>query len=332
MSVVQFFKFLLITIILFVASANIIAENDLFEPLYMDEELMDLWASLEDIHNPTIEDYRSVEHYLKYGKRPYLDFLLDHLYNTGLLIKPIDRSWTIWNRLMQRICLIGPNDEAPFSQTFVLGVAPDDLSQCIVLYASFNEDTFDGKTGYIQRMLALAEELKQVGFKGHVLVRGGGYPTLQHGGIQFAHIPYSFKILAMLEAHLQGYGRVLWLDCSVHPVRNIQLAFATIETTGYLFLENGSTLFTDYHYSQKLPYAVVKNFIFPDAAVAASDLSIQDLRSIPHPWAGIIGINFQNDKAKAMAMEWFRLTKMVIPAMTLFPEELLVAIAAWRTR
>ncbi len=63
----------------------------------------------------------------------------------------------------------------------------------------------------------------------------------------------------------------------------------------------------------------------------ASGLTIDCLTRIPHVIAGSIGVSFSHPKAHALIREWYRLTALVHPAMTLYPEEYLLSVAAWRT-
>ena len=126
---------------------------------YKDVELNDLWNSMSDINDPSLEDYLSVQNYLKYGKRPYLDaiFTLPCIlrflkeYN----ITEVDRSHAFCNRILQEIKLVGTNAEMPVFERLVIGnSSPSDLSKCIVFYVSYNQSPhpFDKDAFYVNKM------------------------------------------------------------------------------------------------------------------------------------------------------------------------------------
>ncbi len=290
-------------------------------PLYTDNELETLWSSLSDIYHPSIEDYQAIQNYLKYGRRPYLDALVDHMIAQGVIHPNPDRSDMFWNRILQKIMLVGPNKESPTFHRLVLGNVPEhDLSRCIILYASFNADTYDGRTPYVDRMWNIVKDLENVGYRGHVLLRSGGYPATEYGGILFAHVPYSFKVLSLIEASLLGYDQVLWLDCSAHPTNNLSEVFTILQQQGTFLLNNNLSLEFDYNFK----------IIIPDCTLKSAGLTVRELPKIPHIVATIIGVSFKNESAHQFINEWLRLTGMAYPAMTLYPEELLVSIASWR--
>jgi hypothetical protein len=58
---------------------------------------------------------------------------------------------------------------------------------------------------------------------------------------------------------------------------------------------------------------------------------VSELRQVPHVIATIIGVSFQYQKTHELIKEWYRLTSLTIPAMTLYPEEFLLTVASWRT-
>lgn len=311
--------FLFFSSLNFLCSESFIADK--ITPIYIDHELFFLWKSLTNLYNPTIEDYIKIENYLMYGRRPYLDIVFNSLF----LNPPIDRVST-WNqRMLQNMNFIGPNFEPPIFCIKSCGNAsPKDKSNCIILFATHNsnKNPWDQKN-YIEAVLDLLEELDQVGYKGHVLYRLGGYPLLNKGGIKFCHIPYSFKLLSFLEAFDLGYQNVLWLDCSMHPTNDLSSVFSTIQNEGKLLLFNGINLDYDFNFIQP---------IISLPAITFSGLTVSDLYEIPHVIATIIGISSNYQKSNDLIQEWLNLTSLTIPAMTLYPEEFLLSVASWKTR
>ena len=163
-----------------------------------------------------------------------------------------------------------------------------------------------------------------MGYKGHVLYRLGGYPLIDKGGIRFSHIPYSFKLLSLIEASQLGYENVLWIDTAMHPTNDLEEVFSKIQREGSLLLFNGINLDYDFNF--------ILQPILPIKAIESADLNIDELNQIPHVIATIIGMSFQHQKTHQLIKEWYRLTSLTIPAMTLYPEEFLLSVASWRTR
>ncbi len=292
------------------------------ESTYRDDELKDLWASLTDLYNPTYADFLKIENYLKFGSRPYLNQLLDHALAIGWTDSISDRVHAFHNRILQKMRLVSDKGEMPlFERRIMGGASPEDLSRCIVLYVSYNYDPSDGRDLYAEKIFLIVKELETSGYKGHVLFRLGGYPLLNKGGIQLVHVPYSFKILSLMEASYLGYDQVLWLDVSIHPTNDLAQVFARVQNEGVFLLENGIALDYDYDFG-----------IIPAATVASCQLSIQDLGNYPHVVAAIIGVSFNSRAGHELIKEWYWLTEQVYPAMSFYPEEFLLSIAAKRSK
>ena len=170
-------------------------------------------------------------------------------------------------------------------------------------------------------MLEVIRDLQTEGYKGHVLFRIGGYPLTDHAGLRLAHVPYSFKILSLIEASILGYDNVLWLDSTIHPTNDLAKVFSKLSANGIFLLGTTTKLNLDYEYG-----------ILSDIAIAHSSLNTQDLFDIEQISAAVIGISFKDNKGHDLIREWYRLTVEVYPAMTLFPEQFLLSVAAWRTK
>jgi hypothetical protein len=99
---------------------------------------------------------------------------------------------------------------------------------CIVSFCSFNNK-------YSDFVRTLADALREMGFKGGIYYRIGGYPTPTGEELRYCGVPYAFKPLMVEEAFNLGYKRVLWLDTSVWPMQKIDDLFEVIESDGFLF-------------------------------------------------------------------------------------------------
>ncbi len=317
---------LLCTVIMTLLLMNVFGGPPTFDevqPFYVDDELTGLWDSLSNINNPTWEDYKKVEYYLRYGDRPYLDVVFDYrIENAG--DPPIGdegRQYRYWYRMLQGMMLVGPSQEMPSVQIMALGGAPKgDRSRCIVLYASFDSDNKYRNVAYQKRLFNIIEDLKTNGYRGHVLCRLGGFPLVERGGIRLVHVPYSFKLLSILEASLLGYENVLWLDCSVHPVNNLDAVFKGIAQGGAMLFTNA--VYLDYEYRLHL---------YPETSIYSSGLDVEQLSAIPHIPSCAMGFSFNHPATHRLIWEWYSLSTQVYPAMTLYPEEFILSVAAWRT-
>ena len=209
----------------------------------------------------------------------------------------------------------------PHQEVIALGgVSKEDLTRCIVLYASYNYDAVFGEKLYAEKARTIIQDLEQQGYQGHVLFRTGGYPMLERGGLYLAHVPYSFKILSLIEASLRGYQEVLWIDTSLRPTNDLAELFNEIQNRGIYIVYNGINCDYDYNFG-----------IIPDETVKNCNLEVHDLSNIPHTIATVLGISFRNEAHHDFLSEWYRLTCATWPAMSFYPEEFLVSVAASRT-
>jgi len=266
-----------------------------FHPLYpfQDNELVELWSSIADVTNPTIEEYKAIEKYLKDGKRAYLEPLAYH-----------DRFIRIRN-----LHLIGTNNEMPIFEKHSFNINEKSKNRCIVLFASYNGI-------YPNKARKLLAELEECGYSGHVLLRIGGFPNLENGGLKICYVPYAFKVAFLKEAQWLGYGEILWLDTAMHPLTNLELIFSEIKEKGYFFTDVG---FLSDNMSTHLP-----------EAAASLAITTDHYSQIPHISSGVFGVNMENDKAVQLLENWFAETENVIPYITCWPEELSLSVIAWR--
>jgi len=58
----------------------------------------------------------------------------------------------------------------------------------------------------------LLSELGKCGYRGHLLLRIGGFPNVEKGGLKICHVPYAFKVAALLEARNLGFEEIFgWI-------------------------------------------------------------------------------------------------------------------------
>lgn len=266
-----------------------------FHSLYafQDNELTELWSSIVDISNPTLEEYVKIEDYLKNGERPYLEPLVNH------------------NRIasIRNIKLISANNHFPVFEKHSFNIDEKSKNRCIVLFSTYNGI-------YPDKARRLLGDLEKCGYRGHVLVRIGGFPNLENAGLKLCHIPYAFKVAFLCEAQRLGFEEVLWLDTAMHPLTNLEIIFDAIKEKGYFFTYVG---FLSDNMSTHLPEA---------AATLGITTDMYD--RIPHLSSSMLGLNMKNSKAISLLEGWLAETENVYPCITCWPEELSLSVIAWR--
>ena len=152
---------------------------------------------------------------------------------------------------------------------------------CILLYSSLNRRFPLG----LKRLL---ECISASDFKGDILYRIGGWPNVEEGDLTLASVPYAFKVCFFKEAKKLGYKRALWLDCSIIPVASLNAIFKHIEKTGYFCMGNSHTV----------------GPFFNEKAACSLGISLEESFQIPSCSAGLLGIDFCNEKAAKILTEW----------------------------
>ena len=263
---------------------------------YCDAELEQLWSSIQDINHPTLEEYQRIDRYLAAGARPYLDRL-----RTADPFCP-SRMQSILNfRLVSH--------QMPIFEQSDFNLTDSTSGRCILLYSSSNGI-------YPEKARKLLWEIGQSGYSGHVLLRIGGFPNTQFGGLNICHVPYAFKVAFLQEAKHLGFTEVLWLDLAIHPLADFETIFWAIEQQGFFFTEVGTL-------QGNRPTHLLQ---------AAEELHITlDLYSeISHISSSMIGLNMENSKALQLLDRWYSAAEQAYPFMTWWPEELSLSVIAWR--
>ncbi len=245
-----------------------------------------VYAEIEDICHPTLDDYMLIQEYLFYGFRPFIDRL---------------NPWQYKSKARE-FRLVGRNS----SEVIESGVIPvnceeNDRENCILLYCSFNHE-------YPRCLKRLIDMIKSSDFKGHIVFHIGGWPDLEGGSLTFAHIPFAFKISSFREAERLGFKRALWLDASIVPLDSLNNTFKMISENGYF------TFRTINHIKE----------LCNEHACDALGVNFDEADQIPACLAGIIGFDFQNDAAQKALTRWYEVTKNHEEAYFSFYQELCV--------
>jgi hypothetical protein len=265
---------------------------------FYDAELERVWNSVSDINNPTLEDYRSFENYLSTARRSYLDYFLPEAQKgNAKFIRFFEFKF------------VGDLGEQPIFERHVFNVDEENKDRCILLYASYNGI-------YPSKVRKILSEIEQSGYRGHVLVRIGGFPNTTHGDLKICHVPYAFKVAFFREAQRLGYKNILWNDSAMHPLTDYAFVFKTMDERGYFFTTIGT----------------LKRNASLHNLQAARSLGIDEEHydKIFHISSGIFGLNMEKIEAQELLYNWHQETQRVFPCITLYPEELALSVLAWR--
>lgn len=264
---------------------------------YEGKENVDSFLStFKDINAPTVDELVLFEEFLKHGDRPYM--------------KPIE---SCPRRNCKGIKFVGENGEKPIRELFAVNTNLADKKRCIIVFGSYNYP-------YPEKVRLLVDELKECGYKGHLLMRIGGFPNMQNGGIKLAHVPYSWKVTGLQELRSMGYKEILWLDSAIHPLNNLEPIFKVIRRKGFFLTCSGFSIQYPYSLGEHLP-----------STLKVLEVTDEELKKIPHLSGGILGMNTTNPKINKFLDDCVKETMKVTPCINLiYPEELMMSVVAYR--
>ncbi|MDX8430978.1 MAG: hypothetical protein SNF33_04145 [Candidatus Algichlamydia australiensis] len=236
---------------------------------------------ISDWKNPTVEDFHLLQEYLSHGERPELKWI--HTRDGKLCSRRSER--------IKKFSIIDENShKIPLLQTEFINTSPDDRECCILTYTSTNGKFSEGIDEIIRR-------LRRVGFKGHFLYRVGGWPYIEDGGLELFDVPYAFKPCALMEARKLGYKKVIWIDASMFPSKNLSYLFSHIEQNGMLFRKD------------PCPLAMIAHERF----MKSMNMTLQEVYQTRHIMSGVVGFDFSNKKANKCLTEYYKAAQMREP-------------------
>ncbi len=246
-------------------------------------------------------DYIELQKLLR-SKGDDLEHLLRGLY-------PIDKGYTthedFCGRCMRGIhqVLIDPEKGLfPELQLEKIGKGGD---CCIVTWCSFTNK-------YVEFIKSNIEQLHRIGFNGHYLYMIGGYPNPTGKEIQYAGVPYAFKIFMMLEAQKKGFQKVLWIDSAAMPLKDPTPLFDWIGTTG-TFIDGGNT-----------PKDAWK-FIYPETRRILLEQTGVDVLSSFYVNTVAFGLKMDTELTKHFIDDYYKMLDLGTPFLSCFPEEFVIS-------
>jgi hypothetical protein len=182
-------------------------------------------------------------------------------------------------------------------------------SDCVVLSCPIHPK-------YEALLLSLIEALKEIGFKGAIYYRIGGFPNPTGEEVRFVAVPYSFKIFTMIEAYQLGYNNVLWLDASVYPLQNLECIFQKIRTDGAVL-------------SWK---KFRRNGLLPKTEKILHDLTGYQPGLFSHVSMQVFGLRMDLPWVQDFIEDYYKMVRIGTPFISCYPEEHVITSLVYKYR
>jgi len=173
--------------------------------------------------------------------------------------------------------------------------------QCIVLFCSHDKK-------YPNMLKELLKNLEEIGYDGFIWYRIGGYPNPTGEEIQYAGVPYAFKLFMMEEAFNLGFRHVLWLDTAMVPIRNPNLLFDLIRQEGVLIKEIGPQ----------------NDYILPSTHQEIEKLTGVDVLNCKHVRMSVFGLDKEAPFAPLFLKTYREMVYRGTPFFSHLPEEFVI--------
>ncbi len=161
---------------------------------------------------------------------------------------------------------------------------------------------------YPELVKTIPEALEASGFNGYFLYQIGGFPNPTGIEIQYAGVPYSFKIFMMLEAGKLGFDKVLWIDSAAIPLNNPTPLFDWIEKNGALICQMKAN-------------PSLKKYILPSTREELKQLTGTDVIEAPYVCTILFGLNIRSKESAKLIESYYEYVALGTPFLSCFPEE-----------
>lgn len=174
----------------------------------------------------------------------------------------------------------------------------EDSKNCVVMACSIDKK-------YPQLLKSLVGAIREVGYRGAIYYRIGGFPNPSGEEVRYAAVPYAMKMFMIKEAHSLGFEQILWLDCSAWPLKSLEYCFDQIEKEGCI-MEWGRP-------NSKL--------ILPQTRAILENFSKVQLDKIPHVAGWLLGFKMTEPYVKKIFEDFYVLARKGTPFLSITPEE-----------
>ncbi len=250
---------------------------------------------IEDWSAPTQDDLWKVQRLISTN--------VQRVVETPLEQRPFKRKYqntTFYGTLtyrMGRLRLVS-DDQEPTRCIDFLGNDPDQRERCVICYVGYPQEGAPDRD-YALGIENIRSSLKHFGFNGHFFYYIGGWPGAKRERLRWADAPYSFKPFLFEEARDLGYKQILWLDCTVTPVKSLDPVFEHISKEGIGFHGNNfqlSVLKGQHGFEPILPYKLPAG-----------------RKRYLHLISTIVGFDTENKQANALLDRWIINAEMKAP-------------------
>ena len=158
----------------------------------------------------------------------------------------------------------------------------------------------------------IVRALLDIGFEGQFIYLIGGFPTPNSFEIQWAAVPYSFKVFMFVTAQKNGCENVLWIDGQLFPINDLTPIFRSIEENGAL-LDHG----TDCDSTDEMN----ERFILAGTRALLLNLTGIDVVKKSHIFSIVMGLKVTSPLVQSFVDEFYDMVRRGTPFLSLFPEE-----------
>ncbi len=174
-------------------------------------------------------------------------------------------------------------------------------NRCIVSCVPFNRI-------YPDLIRTIPQALEKVGFNGYFYYRVGGFPNPTGKEIQYAGVPYSFKIFMMMEAQNLGFTNVLWIDSAAFPLRDPTPVFEHIEEKG-AFIHGWRT------------QPEMRRYVFHQTLEKLKQLTGTNIFEVNYICTIAFGLKMDTELTQKLISKYYELVEDGLPFFACFPEE-----------
>lgn len=190
--------------------------------------------------------------------------------------------------------------------------------RCVVTYGSFD---MIGATTYAHHIDRMAKSLEENNFDGNLYYRKGGYPQPEGWELDYADVPYAFKVWMLKEAHSLGFPSCMWLDSVLTAKGSIDPLFEIIEQKGALFVRAFGLTKDPKAFAEQMDM-----IIFPESLSA-----LQECVGVPvktHITGCVFGLRMDSGYTTVFQEIYDKLVKMRLPFYSRFPTSVCLGLYA----
>ena len=200
-----------------------------------------------------------------------------------------------------QILIDSEKGQLPYQKLVKIGKGGD---VCIVCCVPFNRI-------YPELIESLPEALSPH-FNGYFLYQVGGFPNPTGKEIQYSAVPYSFKIFMMLEAYQKGFNKVIWMDSSLLPLRNLQPIIDEFNEKECLLIDGTKRMMQD------------PKILLPIARETLHEITNFDPVEGSYVCTLLFGLHMNTSKAQKLIELYYQCAEKGTPFLSYYPEEIVL--------